>query len=85
MKNNFFITVIHSYKRYRYKVECIEINNRNEIYKLTAKNKTIILINNRPFLKAKKLKHWKMTWEIEGEIWNVHFQELIIKAIEKVI
>lgn len=81
----FTINITHNGKRYRYKVELIKTDNREETYQLTASNKTIILINNRPVLKAKKLKHWKPTWKVKGEIWNVYFQELIIKAIEEKI
>ena len=81
----FYIIIYHDRKYYRYKVDCTEINAREEIYKLTARNKTLILTNNRPFLKSKNLKHWKMKWEVEGEIWNQYFLKLIIEAIEKEI
>lgn len=85
MQNNFTIIILHDRRRYRYKVELIEVNKRNEIYKLTARNKVVLFSNNRPLLKSKNLKHWKMTWTIDVEIWNTYFKKLIIEAIEKVI
>jgi hypothetical protein len=81
----FSITIIHDKRKYRYKVERIEINARNEVYKLTARNKTIIFTNNRPFLKEKNLKHWKVSWKTDPEIWNIYFKKLLVEAIEKEI
>ena len=85
MQSNFDIIIHHDRHRYRYHIDLIQVTKTEEVYKLTARNKTLIFKNNRPILKAKKLKHWQMTWTVEGEIWNVHFQELICKAIEKEI
>ena len=85
MENSFTITILHDRRRYRYKVELIKTTTREEIYRLTAKNKTVILTNNRPFLKEKRLKHWHLSWNTDPEIWNTHFLKLIIEAMEKVI
>lgn len=82
---NFLIIILHDRKYYRYKVERISIDERKEKYRLIARNKTLIFTNNRPFLKSKKLKHWKMAWKIDGQINNEYFQQLIIQALEKQI
>jgi len=81
----FSITIIFNRKRYTYKVQRIALTNREESYKIIGKNKSLIFTNNRPLLKAKKLKHWKPEWKMEGELWNVHFKSLIIEALDKAI
>lgn len=81
MPNNFTITIRHYSGLYRYPVELIESNSREEIYRLTAKNKTLIFKNNRPLLKAKNLKHWKPAWSMEGDLHNISFRDLIIEAL----
>ena len=85
MKTSFDIIILHDRNRYKFHIDLLKVTKTEEIYQLTAKNRTLILKNNRPILKAKHLKHWQMTWKVEGQIWNVHFQELICKAIEKEI
>lgn len=79
----FTISITHNRKNYKYTVERISVTTREETYRLTASNKTLTFINNRPLLQKKKLKHWKPTWTMHGELWNIYFRELIIKAIEE--
>lgn len=83
MQNSFDIYISHDYHRYKFHIDLIKITKTEEIYQLTARNKTLIFTNNRPRLKLFGLKHWKMKWEVEGSIWNEYFKELIIKEIEK--
>lgn len=83
MRKNFDIIVTHDYHRYKFHIDLLRITKTEEIYKLTAKNKTLIFTNNRPRLKILGLKHWKLSWTVEGAIWNEYFKELIIREIEK--
>lgn len=82
---NFTITILFDRRRYTYKVERISVTAREEAYKVIGRNKSVIFINNRPLLKEKRLKHWKITWKMQGDLWNVHFKNLLVEALEKEI
>lgn len=78
----FRIKVRYGSRDYEYQVEMLTYALGSESYQLTARNKTLILKNNRPILRRKGLKNWKPEWTlVSGEISNSGFLEEIQKAI----
>ena len=74
-------------RRYRYfQVDEIYNDGSIERYRLTGKNKAVVLQSNRPLLRAKGLKHKKVEWKlIEGLIQVSYGLNLVIAEIMKVI
>lgn len=66
--------------------ELILLSDKIEQFKVTGKNKTIVLQTNRLFFQAKGLKHRKGKWKlIEGQLHNEKAVEKICEAIESKI
>ena len=70
-------------RRYRYyQVDEIYNDGTIERYKITGKNKSVVLQSNRPLLRAKGVKHKKVEWKLtEGLIQTSYGLNLIIDAI----
>ena len=74
-------------RRYRY-FQVNEIYNDGSIerYRLTGKNKAVVLQSNRPLLRAKGLKHKKVEWKLTEGIVQVSYSlNLTIDEIMKEI
>ena len=74
-------------RRYRYfPVDEIYDDGSIERYKLTRKNKAVVLQSNGPLLRAKGLKHKKVKWKLtEGIIQMSYGLNLVIDEIMKEI
>jgi len=72
-------------RRYRYfQVDEIYNDGSIEKYRLTGKNKSVVLQSNRPLLRAKGLKHKKVEWKLtEGIIQVSYGLNLVIDEIMK--
>ena len=80
----FKIEIRHEYKILRYIVVRQNATPRTEQFKIIAKNRTVILESNRPFLLSKGLKHRKPDWKIiEGDLGYASVTNLLINAILK--
>jgi len=67
----------------RLKAILVSSDDRFEIVKIIARNRTVSFKSNRPLLLSKGLKHRKITWElIEGRINNMYLQKEITKQLE---
>jgi hypothetical protein len=70
-------------RRIRLQAEQVYLSTQLEKYRVTARNKSLTLQNNRPLLKAKGLKNKKTDWKlIDGQMHNTHVLGEIIKALE---
>jgi hypothetical protein len=66
------------------KADMIYQSNQVERIKVIGRNRSIVLQNNRPLLKAKGLKLKRVDWKlIEGEMHNSHVLQTIIQKLEK--
>ncbi len=66
------------------KADMIYQSNQVERIKVTGRNRSIVLQNNRPLLKSKGLKLKRVDWKlIEGEMHNSHVLQTIIQKLEK--
>lgn len=78
----FGIRIKHYYKWCRLWVIRLSTDDRHEWFKVIAKNKTIVLSNNRPALRRHGLKKRKPTWRLEeGKLDTVSGMEVITEAI----
>ena len=67
----------------RLKAILVSSDDRFEIVKVIARNRTVSFKSNRPLLLSKGLKHRKINWElIEGRINNMYLQKEITKQLE---
>ena len=66
------------------KADVIYRSDQVERIKVTGKNRSIVLQNNRPLLQLKGLKSKRVDWKLlEGELHNSHVLQSIIYKIEK--
>ena len=74
-------------RRYRYfQVDEIYNDGSIERYKLTGKNKSVVLQSNRPLLRSKGLKHKKVEWKLTKGLIQVSYGlNLVIDEIMKEI
>ena len=79
------ITVEHDRKKYRYTIEHVPIDQRTELFKLIARNRTLTIESNRLLFRNKGLKHRRYDLKVtEGmEVWNLAFMAKIYEQIEK--
>ena len=78
----FKIKIRYSGNWYRLIVEQFDKDERNEKFRIIAKNKTIVLESNRPFFRNKGMKHRKPDWKIiEGTVSSISGLEDIKKLI----
>ncbi|MEO6188407.1 MAG: hypothetical protein ABIO82_05400 [Ginsengibacter sp.] len=82
---SFYININYACKQYRYYVVQVEASSDNETYKVITRNKAVFFTNNRPRLQEKKVRHWHMTWTMQGTEPNVVFQQLVLEALQKEI
>lgn len=81
---SFYISVKIDRRVIRLQVERIFLDKRFERFKVIAKNKSLILQNNRPILANKGLKYRKPKWDlIEGQLQNTSLVQSIIEAISE--
>lgn len=65
----FTITIQEGYKKLSFPVERFDITERSEKFRITARNKTIVLESNRPLFRNKGLKHRIPDWKlVEGTL-----------------
>ncbi|HTB52946.1 MAG TPA: hypothetical protein VK718_09255 [Ferruginibacter sp.] len=82
----FKIRIKYSGRWYQFVVEQFDVDERNEKFRIIARNKIVVLQSNRPFFRSKGIKHRKPDWKvIEGEISNSSGLEDIQKAILEVV
>jgi hypothetical protein len=78
----FGIRIKHYYNWYRLWVIQLAIDDREERYKVIAKNKSLVLSSNRPTFRTRGLKHRKPDWKlVDGKVETVSGLEAIIEAI----
>jgi hypothetical protein len=78
------ITIRYNGRSYQYKVERVEVTDKEERYKVFTRSDTILFISNRPFFLKKKLKHRAInpTWKVEeGKIKSNSLKEAFIIAL----
>ena len=65
----FWITIKDGYKNHKLLVEHISINSHKERFKISGRDKFIVLESNRPLFRGKGLKYRKPDWKlVEGEV-----------------
>jgi hypothetical protein len=81
----FFPIRVHtSLKTYKLKGEVIYQSEQLQRVRVTGKNGSIILQNNRPFLLSKGLKSKRVHWSLkEGQINNVYFVSRLIEELDR--
>lgn len=80
---NFYISVYFQGKDYVLRVDKIKITRDIEEYKVSGKNRYIILQTDAPFVRSRALKYKAVSWKIvDGNPPQSGFLQGIIKAIE---
>lgn len=80
----FSISIKHERKTIRLQVEKIAETETTEKFRVTAKNQSFVLQNNRPVIIARGLKYFPLTWKVvEGGYHQQYILDLIVKQIEK--
>lgn len=65
----YWIIIKDGYKKHRLLVEYIPVNNKIERFKISGKDKYIVLESNRPLFRNRGIKHRKPDWKVfEGEV-----------------
>lgn len=66
------------------KADMIYRSDQVERFKVIGKNRSIVLQNNRPLLRARGLRTKRIDWKlVEGELHNSHVLQAIIIKLEK--
>lgn len=77
------ISVQYEKKNIRLLAKQIYSSPEIELIKIAGRNRSVTLQSNRPFYKARGLKHRRINWKlIDGTISNGKLLELIIKNVE---
>jgi hypothetical protein len=80
----FQIAIKHERKTIRLQVEKIEETETTERFRVSARNQSFVLQNNRPVILAKRLKYFPIKWKVvEGGYHHQSILEQITKEIEK--
>lgn len=80
---SFVVVVEHDRKVYRFPVEALEAKPGTERYLVKGANKELVLVNNRPLLRNKGIKHRRPMWKVEwGQVKLSGFVEMLILAVE---
>lgn len=67
----------------RLTVEQVYLSDQLEKYKVSGRNKSLILQSNRPLLRAKGMKTRRPAWKlIEGNINDTAFLKRLIETVE---
>lgn len=65
----FYINIKSGYKNHKLMVEYLPVNDRIERFKVSGKDKYVVLESNRPFFRNRGIKHRKPDWTIyEGSV-----------------
>lgn len=80
----FAIVIKHDRKAIRLQVEQLIVTKEMEQYRVSARNQSFVLQNNRPYIRKEKgLKHFPLTWKVvQGAYHHSGILEQIQKAIE---
>ena len=82
----FNITITYDRKKITLIIERIAATKIIGKYKVTARNQSFVLQNNRPLIISKGLKYFPVTWKvIQGGYHQPFILQQITKAIEKKI
>lgn len=77
------LSVQYEKKNIRLLAKQIYCSPEIELIKIAGKNRSVTLQSNRPFYKARGLKHRRINWKlIDGTISNGKLLALIIKTVE---
>lgn len=70
-------------RRHRYyRIDLHYADLTREQFRITGRNGSVVLENNRPLLRGKGLKHFRISWKVvEGEVRVRSALEPFIKAI----
>lgn len=78
------ISIVYDRQVIRLKAERIALTEISEQYRIIARNRILIVQNNRPLLHKKGLKHRRIDWKlVDGHLQNTALFELICKQLEK--
>lgn len=61
-----FITVRYNHTKLRFQVQRLPDVKMHERWRVTGRNGSLLLSNNRPVLARRELKSFPLTWKIEG-------------------
>lgn len=79
----FFINVLHDRRVIRLTAELIYQTERIERFRISGRNRSIVLQSNRPVFKLRGLKHRQAEWKLfEGTITYKSLLESIIKELD---
>jgi len=82
----FYIRPLINRIAYRLRVEQVMIDSVKEQYRISGRNKSIVLQSNRPLFRNKGIKHRKPNWKlVEGSVHYHSDMEPIIAEIMKII
>ena len=77
-------TITYDRKTIRLRARIIFMNEQIERIQVRARNKSITIQSNRPFLESKGLKQKRIDWKItEGTISNSMVLEMILRNVER--
>lgn len=80
----FPIRVYTSQKTYKLKGEVIYASDQVQRVRVSGRNRSIILQNNRPYLLSKGLKSKRVHWTLkEGQLNNVYFLSRLIEELDR--
>jgi len=80
----FPIRVYTKDQTYRLKAEVIYESKKVQRIRVSGKNRSIVLQNNRPCLLSRGLKSKRIHWTLkEGQMSNVYFLSRLIEALER--
>jgi hypothetical protein len=79
----FWITVRHDRRNYRYLVEYIQVSKAEERFKVIARNGSILFTSNRPLFRNKGIKRRKPDLTvIEGHLKSQSMEQVIIDQLQ---
>lgn len=82
----FYISVQWENRYVRVKVERTYQSDQIERFKVIARDRTLVLQNNRPLLRTNGMKHRKPDWKmVQGELLNLTFLQSLIFTINRYI
>lgn len=68
---------------YRYTVKLVERTDREEVYHVTTRTKTLVFRNNRPFFRNRGLKYRRPDWTTDAALLYDSFTKSIISEIDR--
>lgn len=79
----FVIVVFYDRKKIRLICEQVGMGIALDTWEVRARNKTLVLTNNRPVIEKARLNHFPWTWKlIKGELHNKALYDDIVQALE---